>query len=706
MGVAQIPNLPAAIALAGNEPFEIVQAGVSKRATPLLFAQYIANAQALAVITVDPPLQLLGNVLSLLTVPVNIGGTNATTTVGAAVNLSTAYVVEDLAALKALTSYPSSVITQCREDQGDQGGGRWVFRTGNQSTNVTNDPQSAWWAAPDSTPSGTAGAWERQFKGPLNAVWGGMSTDIADNSAIYTALYATAKTAFIPLYVPSGHYDFTDQVALDATTASREAIPVIGDGKRMTVFNFGTTASPQHRVYATNGPAGMFYGGFFGIGATGTIDGVVMQLGAADLSDFWNSFDYDVYVGNGSTGSSAVALQMNNHFDTTVDFVVNCGGVSQGIAFDINQCQFTRFEGSAGNALKLYNLRNVAAGNVFLACDAEVGGTGWTFNDNGCTDNVIIAGIAANLSYVGDGIAGARNRFVQQAQGTITTARLNGTTGIVDDRASGTTGVNTSNLVYSAGPTFTGVTNFDQITAVGPVTVDAGNAFHWTGRSWLYSPADGYLSLLNNATTGGVIFNGSADGVLILRNFANSANATLESAAHLIVSASASSLLVGPTAGGTNPVLQVDSSTGSQAAGLKLTGAVAAGTVALQVLSSGADASLSIAAKGTGTLSTPSSFSVTAGTMQFMGTAGGTADALTATPTPAISAYTTNAVYFVRATATNATTTPTLNISGLGAKTIVKRAATALAAGDIVNGMGLLFFYDGTNMQLLNPVVN
>jgi hypothetical protein len=97
---------------------------------------------------------------------------------------------------------------------------------------------------------------------------------------------------------------------------------------------------------------------------------------------------------------------------------------------------------------------------------------------------------------------------------------------------------------------------------------------------------------------------------------------------------------------------------------------------------------------------------VPTGTVQYMGSAGGTADALTATPTIALTAYTTGAFYIVKATATNATTTPTINISSLGAKTIVKRAGTALAAGDIVNGANLLLVYDGTNMQLLNPIVN
>lgn len=93
------------------------------------------------------------------------------------------------------------------------------------------------------------------------------------------------------------------------------------------------------------------------------------------------------------------------------------------------------------------------------------------------------------------------------------------------------------------------------------------------------------------------------------------------------------------------------------------------------------------------------------GPLQYAGVASGT-DTITVAASPAVTSYQTGALYLVKSGGQNATTTPTLNINGLGAKTIVKRAATALAAGDILNGMMCLYVYDGTNMELLNPVVN
>ena len=60
---------------------------------------------------------------------------------------------------------------------------------------------------------------------------------------------------------------------------------------------------------------------------------------------------------------------------------------------------------------------------------------------------------------------------------------------------------------------------------------------------------------------------------------------------------------------------------------------------------------------------------------------GGTADAITATYSPAITALVDGQVCFVRATAANATTTPTFAPNGLTARTIVKEGGNALVAG-------------------------
>ena len=75
--------------------------------------------------------------------------------------------------------------------------------------------------------------------------------------------------------------------------------------------------------------------------------------------------------------------------------------------------------------------------------------------------------------------------------------------------------------------------------------------------------------------------------------------------------------------------------------------------------------------------------------------AGGTADAITATFSPALTALTNGLIVYVRAINANATTTPTFNPDNLGALPIVKGANMALKDGDIGgSGYWMILQYD------------
>ena len=74
-------------------------------------------------------------------------------------------------------------------------------------------------------------------------------------------------------------------------------------------------------------------------------------------------------------------------------------------------------------------------------------------------------------------------------------------------------------------------------------------------------------------------------------------------------------------------------------------------------------------------------------------------DTLTLTLDPAIASYTTGLRASFKAAANN-TGTATININGLGAKTIKKNGGVDLGADDIVAGGIYEISYDGTNMQL------
>jgi hypothetical protein len=84
-------------------------------------------------------------------------------------------------------------------------------------------------------------------------------------------------------------------------------------------------------------------------------------------------------------------------------------------------------------------------------------------------------------------------------------------------------------------------------------------------------------------------------------------------------------------------------------------------------------------------------------------TTGGSANTYTLTPNRTISAYADGDAFLVEFNATNTGAT-TINVSTLGAKSIVTPSGTALAAGDIVSGGRYVISYDGTNFQLLGSI--
>ncbi len=86
--------------------------------------------------------------------------------------------------------------------------------------------------------------------------------------------------------------------------------------------------------------------------------------------------------------------------------------------------------------------------------------------------------------------------------------------------------------------------------------------------------------------------------------------------------------------------------------------------------------------------------------------AGGTADVITATFSPSITTLADGMIFRVRASAANATTTPTFSPNGLTARVITKYGNQALLVGDIFGaGHELLLQYHlaGTRYELLNP---
>lgn len=84
------------------------------------------------------------------------------------------------------------------------------------------------------------------------------------------------------------------------------------------------------------------------------------------------------------------------------------------------------------------------------------------------------------------------------------------------------------------------------------------------------------------------------------------------------------------------------------------------------------------------------------------GTVGGTADAITLTCSPTVSALAAGQRYLFKYTSTGNTGAVTLNIDSLGA-TAVRYKDVALVSGDIATSDWVFVVYDGTRFQMLNP---
>ena len=77
----------------------------------------------------------------------------------------------------------------------------------------------------------------------------------------------------------------------------------------------------------------------------------------------------------------------------------------------------------------------------------------------------------------------------------------------------------------------------------------------------------------------------------------------------------------------------------------------------------------------------------------------GSSNAYLLTPNRTVAAYTAGDAYMIKASFTN-TSAVTINVSSLGAKSIVKPSGDALAAGEITSGGIYAIIYDGTNFQM------
>lgn len=106
--------------------------------------------------------------------------------------------------------------------------GTFTFDPSDLSAMIAADPRQGLFVAPGSAPTGTSGAWVRQFSGSVNVKWFGAAGDgVTNDGAAFLAAIAVLKAVAVnqreginqaspKLFIPAGHY-FLGSNTLDIT---------------------------------------------------------------------------------------------------------------------------------------------------------------------------------------------------------------------------------------------------------------------------------------------------------------------------------------------------------------------------------------------------------------------------------------------------------------------------------------------------------
>lgn len=247
-----------------------------------------------------------------------------------------------------------------------------------------------------------------------------------------------------------------------------------------------------------------------------------------------------------------------------------------------------------------------------------VGATGATnpqFNVDTSTTSVA-TGLNIKGAAAGSGLAlstlssGTNENLTIDAKGS-GTVTINGTaTGIVVLPAGTTIGgsaVATANITSSSANAF----SVGQNGTTNPaINIDASTASSVTGLNIKSGAAAGgvALTVTSSGTNENLNLAAKGSGAVILTS-----QLTLTNASFRGQSGSANALSVGATGGTTNPAFNVDASTASSVTGFNVKSGASGGGVALSTISSATNESMTIAAKGTGTVTINPTSVLTAG---------------------------------------------------------------------------------------------
>jgi hypothetical protein len=264
--------------------------------------------------------------------------------------------------------------------------------------------------------------------------FGAKGDGVTNDTVAFLAWFAAVLATKVPGYAEPGHYIINSQVSIDLSNAL-VGVRIFGAGGNQTVFDLSAvSASPAMLLHASGGAT--FYFGISGIAVKGNVAGTVLAIGTLGGSDAANKWRIsDLIVNNLSTSTSAVGLQLNGVYNSTIDATVNCAG--HGTALQLTVAQFSVFTGGYATAdvgIALGTSYNY--GNVFLGIDSEVVNTCVAISNAQSTGNTFIGGAFVWTNGGGPPVAainatsGAVNRFIGVSFGSAPPIAT-GTVGII-----------------------------------------------------------------------------------------------------------------------------------------------------------------------------------------------------------------------------------------------------------------------------------
>ena len=264
------------------------------------------------------------------------------------------------------------------------------------------------------TGSTTARTLGTRFANPLNLRdFGATGNGVTNDSIAFAAWLAAVLASGTPGYIPQGTYVLTTQVVFSMNALSTVGVTIFGDGVQQSILDVqGVSSYPQVLLTCTATPADFDYIVMRDFGIRGNCAGPVFQIGAENYSDPCNEPEFDLWVTNFSTSTSAIAVELNYVLNGQLRFVADVAGA--GVAVRVRQTEFSTFQGSysalGGTSLQI--TAGVSFGNLFENLDLENVATCVKIDSSNAVNNIFLGGQWSYTAGAINATAGKDNVFI------------------------------------------------------------------------------------------------------------------------------------------------------------------------------------------------------------------------------------------------------------------------------------------------------